>query len=257
MPHDIVVRTTRCFGLQNLPEDRPPSTRCTPCLTGIPIGMEPTPDSEDCQGQSAAPCRMGTFEFDVRSGSLVWSDTLFEIYGYKPRSIEPTTTLLIDACHPDDRELAAAVLESTLASGVGCVHAHRIVTPAEEIRHIVIVGRGTNNAVGETERFTGYAVDVTRTTETVVAESVNDAVQSVVATRAIIEQAKGALMLAFGVDADTAFGVLSWQSQTHNLKLRALAERVVADVQSFDFSEDLRSSISHLVLTAHERVDRG
>lgn len=211
--------------------------------------------------EGATPCRVGTFEFDVATGVLTWSDSLFDIYGYSPRSVTPTTGLLIDACHPDDREQAARVLESTLASGIGCVHAHRIITPDGETRHIVIVGSGNKSGGiedgGGVDRFDGYAVDVTRTTKTVVAESVNDAVQTVVKSRAVIEQAKGALMLAFGVDADTAFGVLSWQSQTHNLKLRVLAERVVADVRALDLSAaDVTAEVSHLVLTAHERVAR-
>lgn len=219
--------------------------------------MEPPPNAHDYSTGGESTCRAGSFEYDVLGRTLHWSDALFDIYGYEPGSIQPTTSLLIDACHPDDRDQAASVLSSILASGIGCVHAHRIITHAGETRHIVIVGGGTKNADGRTDHFSGYAVDVTRATETVVVDSVNDAVQTVVESRAVIEQAKGALMLAFGVDADTAFGVLSWQSQTHNLKLRSLAERVVADVQAFDpLAEDIRSGVSHLVLTAHERVDR-
>ncbi|WP_084727289.1 PAS and ANTAR domain-containing protein [Rhodococcoides yunnanense] len=203
----------------------------------------------------AAPCPVGTFQYDVANDALDWSDSLFQIYGYEPGEIRPTTALLVEASHPDDRAQVVRVLATTLETGVGCVHAHRIVTPAGETRHIVIVGSGVRNESGEVDRFTGYAVDVTRTTENVVSAGVNDALQSVVAARAVIEQAKGVLMLAFGVDADTAFGVLSWQSQTYNLKLRALAERVVADVACVDRSnENLRAQMSHVVLTAHERV---
>lgn len=216
--------------------------------------MEPG-ELEDSSAGLSTPCRVGTFEFDVTTDILTWSDALFDIYGYEPGSVVPTTELLIDACHPDDRATAAAVLATTLRSGVGCVHAHRIVTPDGQILHIVIVGSAIKDAAGTTVNFKGYAVDVTRTTETVVAQSVNDAVQNVVASRAVIEQAKGALMFAFGVDADTAFGVLSWQSQTHNLKLRALAEQVVKDLRSIDpAGSDIRSNVSHLVLTAHERL---
>ncbi len=223
---------------------------------GIPILMEPGEPADSSAGFTS-PCRVGTFEFDVETDTLAWSDALFEIYGYVPGSIVPTTELLIESSHPDDRAQAATVLARTLASGVGCVHAHRIVTPAGEIRHIVIVGSPVENPETETIGFSGYAVDVTRTTESVVTESVNDAVQSVVASRAVIEQAKGALMFAFGVDADTAFGVLSWQSQTHNLKLRALAEQVVKDLQTFDPAVlDVKAGVSHVVLTAHRRLPR-
>ena len=47
------------------------------------------------------------------------------------------------------------------------------------------------------------------------------------ASRATIEQAKGALMLVYGLDAEAAFSLLSWQSQRSNIKLRDLAERLL------------------------------
>ena len=46
--------------------------------------------------------------------------------------------------------------------------------------------------------------------------------------RAIIEQAKGVLMQLLSIDADQAFAVLSRYSQTHNIKLRILAERLTS-----------------------------
>ncbi len=46
--------------------------------------------------------------------------------------------------------------------------------------------------------------------------------------RATIEQAKGVLMQLLSVDADQAFAILSRYSQTHNVKLRVLAERLTS-----------------------------
>jgi hypothetical protein len=48
----------------------------------------------------------------------------------------------------------------------------------------------------------------------------------VVADRAIIEQARGMLMLIFDIDADQAFDLLRTQSQTANVKLRTLARHL-------------------------------
>lgn len=209
----------------------------------------------DLPPESPFPFTVGTFVYDMANGVLSWSDALYGIYGYEAGEVTPTKGLLLEACHPDDRAQAAAAMSLTVASGVGCVNAHRIITPSNDVRHIVIVGSGIKDSDGVTVEISGYAVDVSPTTNTVVAESVKDAVKSVVASRAVIEQAKGALMLAFRVDADTAFGVLSWQSQMHNVKLRSLAEQVMLDLQgSGPFDGDLRANVSHLVLTAHERV---
>lgn len=209
----------------------------------------------DLPPESPFPCTVGTFGFDMVNGVLSWSDALFGIYGYEVDEVTPTKDLMLNACHSDDRAQAAAVIAATLESGIGCVNALRIITPSNDVRHIVVVGSGTKDSSGVTVEISGYVVDVSRNTKTVVAESVNGAVESVVASRAVIEQAKGALMLAFCVDADTAFGVLSWQSQMHNVKLRSLAEQVMLDLHGSDpLDGDLRANVSHLVLTAHERL---
>jgi hypothetical protein len=45
-------------------------------------------------------------------------------------------------------------------------------------------------------------------------------------TRATIEQAKGALMITYGLDDDEAFALLRWHSQHSNIKLRDIATAI-------------------------------
>jgi len=52
---------------------------------------------------------------------------------------------------------------------------------------------------------------------------IHDAVKRSAATRAVIEQAKGALMVVQGVSAQDAFAVLRWHSSQANRKLRDIA----------------------------------
>jgi GAF domain-containing protein len=52
--------------------------------------------------------------------------------------------------------------------------------------------------------------------------------QAAMASRAVIEQAKGVLMASMRCDADTAFGVLIEQSQYEQRKLREIAEEIVS-----------------------------
>jgi PAS domain S-box-containing protein len=79
----------------------------------------------------------------------------------------------------------------------------------------------------------------------------------VVRSRAIIEQAKGALMLVYSLSADAAFELLTWRSQETNTKIRVIAEQLV-----LAFGDDIRAPTSFrdrfdaLLLTAHERRSR-
>ena len=50
--------------------------------------------------------------------------------------------------------------------------------------------------------------------------------------RAVIEQAKGMLMLIYGLDADPAFDLLKWRSQKSNVKLRQLAQKLIDEFRA-------------------------
>jgi GAF domain-containing protein len=62
------------------------------------------------------------------------------------------------------------------------------------------------------------------------AQHLNEQLTTAMQSRAVIEQAKGILMArSAALDADGAFDVLRRASQRENVKLRAIAERIVAD----------------------------
>ena len=73
----------------------------------------------------------------------------------------------------------------------------------------------------------GYYVDLTADFRAESEEFANEAVAAASESRAIIEQAKGSLMLAYGLDADQAFAMLNWWSSHRNVKVRELAARLV------------------------------
>jgi hypothetical protein len=88
--------------------------------------------------------------------------------------------------------------------------------------------------------------------------SVSDAVAEIAARRAIIEQAKGMLMLVYGITSDAAFSLLKWRSQETNTKLRAIAEQMVVDFQAFnaDHGQVARDGFNALLMTGHARAPR-
>jgi hypothetical protein len=60
-----------------------------------------------------------------------------------------------------------------------------------------------------------------------------------------------------GIGPDAAFDILKWRCQGANIKLRALAEQLVADVLTLKHDEGSplsRATFDQLLLTAHERV---
>jgi hypothetical protein len=101
----------------------------------------------------------------------------------------------------------------------------------------------------------GHDIDVTASEYQ---NEVTAAVTVIAQHRADIEQAKGMLMLVYGLDDPAvAFDLLRWRSQETNTKLRLLARQVVADFVALSGRERLpaRSAYDNRFLTAHLRVD--
>jgi hypothetical protein len=73
----------------------------------------------------------------------------------------------------------------------------------------------------------GFYIDVTESVRRDTAAVAQEAVQRSAETRATIEQAKGVLIGAYGIDAATAFDLLRWASQQTNTKLRLVAANLV------------------------------
>src|ERR1700684_2292482 len=50
----------------------------------------------------------GTWEWDVGTDGLLWSDNMFRLLGLEPDTVLPTTDYVIDRTHPDDRRRGGA-----------------------------------------------------------------------------------------------------------------------------------------------------
>jgi hypothetical protein len=89
--------------------------------------------------------------------------------------------------------------------------------------------------------------------------AVDSAVATLAETRGPIERAKGMLMLIYQINADNAFEVLWARSQATNIKLRPLADQIIADILELAYAETLptRSTYDHVLRTAHLRVGTG
>ena len=85
---------------------------------------------------------------------------------------------------------------------------------------------------------------------------VGDAASAIAKSRGPIEQVKGVLMFVYRIDEQQAWELLKWRSQETNVKLRALAAQLVADILDLDYGENLpgRSLLDRLLMTAHLRV---
>src|SRR6201993_5454793 len=146
------------------------------------------------------PQRVGRFKFFLDGQRWEWSDAVAGIHGYEPGAVVPTTELLLQHKHRDDRARVAVVLDGVL-SGEPFSSRHRIIDTAGRTHWVIVVGDVMRDEAGALIGTTGFYVDVTESLQSDITSVVSD----VAAARAEIEQAKGVLMAAYGISAARAF----------------------------------------------------
>jgi hypothetical protein len=215
-----------------------------------------TPDSgPDRVADGLQTLRVGGFRFWFVGERWEWSDEVARMHGYEPGTVEPTTELLLSHKHPDDRQHVQDLLDHALHFEGSFSSRHRFVDTGGAEHAVIVLADRMCDSRGAVVGTEGYYVDVTQNYEEVRREALTDSLSDIFEARAAIEQAKGALMLVYGVDADQAFELLQWRSQHANVKLRLLATQIVAELATLDFDpQALRSQFDHVLLTVHQRV---
>ena len=199
------------------------------------------------------PQRVGRFEYRYDTDTWTWSDAVARMHGYEPGQVEPTTELILSHKHPDDLNQVKALLKQAEAPFSS---RHRIRTTTGDIRKVIVVGEAVTDENGSIVATRGLYVDVTKAVKEEIQREVGDELQTIVADRAIIEQAKGMLMAAYDLDADAAFNILRWRSQEMNIKLHDIAGEIVSNLPSLlDLQPSGRRTIDHFLMTLSDSVD--
>jgi hypothetical protein len=166
---------------------------------------------------------VGEFSYDVPTDTWWWSSTLYTIHGFTPGEVVPTTALMAAHQHPDDRAGAVELITAAITAGKPFCSRHRIFDAQQRVHTVVTLGEGVRVDGGQIRQVRGYLIDVTDSLHRDIAAATSLAVEQSAETRAAIEQAKGALMITYGLDEDEAFALLRWHSQHTNIKLRDIA----------------------------------
>jgi PAS domain S-box-containing protein len=106
---------------------------------------------------------VGSWELDLRSGDLVWSDELYRILGLEPGAIEPSYQELLERFHPDDVGAVSEQIERGLASGKPFSYQARLVLADGTIRHISAENAVVVDEDGTPSKAFGIAHDVSET----------------------------------------------------------------------------------------------
>ncbi|MEV0247332.1 PAS and ANTAR domain-containing protein [Nocardia sp. NPDC050712] len=193
---------------------------------------------------------IGSFRFWFADQRWEWSDEVAAMHGYAPGEVEPTTTLLLAHKHPEDRDRVAGAITTMIENGEPFSSRHRIIDTAGYEHEVIAVADLIADDEGSVVGTLGYYIEITD-----IVDEADEALAESYEGRETIEQAKGALMLVYGLTPDQAFRLLRWRSQESNVKLRALATQLVAELRPLSNEmPNFRTRFDHRLLTLHERI---
>ena len=156
-----------------------------------------------------------------------WDEQMFRLHGFEPGQIVPTTGVLLAHTHPEDRSCCAALLEAAVADGESFVCQHRVIDALNHEHIVVALGQPERDENASVRAVQVILADVTDAVRQQAREAAASAVRGATATRAVIDEAKGALMAEYGLTGDQAFEVLRTLSNNFNVKVVVLAEAIL------------------------------
>jgi PAS domain S-box-containing protein len=107
---------------------------------------------------------MGTWDWDLASGDVRWSDNLERVHGLPPGTFDGSFASYEREIHPEDRERVLASARRAIAQGVPHEVEYRIVAPDGTVRWVEGKGHAEFEG-GKAVRMTGVCMMVTRRKE--------------------------------------------------------------------------------------------
>jgi PAS domain S-box-containing protein len=105
---------------------------------------------------------LGSFEYDAVTGTTVWSEEEFRIYGLDPTGPSPAYDVMLAKCiHPDDAPLLHETFTGAMRSGWIYEMEHRIVLPDGSVRWVYDRAHPYVDENRDILRYVGATLDIT------------------------------------------------------------------------------------------------
>ena len=112
-------------------------------------------------GHTQRLAHLGSWNWEVATNTVTWSDELYRIYGLDPSTSPATFAGYLAFVHPEDRERVQAAISSALREGSTFDFIERIIRPDGEIRVLRSQGEVVRDAAGAPARLIGACQDIT------------------------------------------------------------------------------------------------
>ncbi len=118
-------------------------------------------ESERSLARAQAIAHLGSWEWDIVTNDVSWSDEIFRIFGLTPREFTPTNGAFLSSVHPDDRAMVNAAVRAAVDERSPYGIDHRIVLPDGSERVVHEQAEVIFDEIDHPVRMVGTTQDVT------------------------------------------------------------------------------------------------
>lgn len=104
---------------------------------------------------------LGSFEWNIKSNKMTWSEESYNIYGITQNEFKGTFEAFLKCVHPEDRRFVKRTIESTNKEGKTFGMEIRIVRPDKEERILFTRGEYESDEEGTIVKLLGASQDIT------------------------------------------------------------------------------------------------
>jgi CheY-like chemotaxis protein len=105
--------------------------------------------------------RFGTWEMDIVSNEMKWTDEVFRIFSFQPGAINPTLSTYLEYVHPEDYDAAEAFFEAATKDATLHQFEHRILVDTTTLRYVALHAKVQGAVAGGKILLVGGIQDIT------------------------------------------------------------------------------------------------
>ena len=117
--------------------------------------------SEAMLAEAQRIANVGSWEWDLQSSEVIWSDQMFRIFGEERGSFVPTNDRFLALVHPDDRKCIGDLIHDAIEHKSRHVVEYRINTRQGTTRVVLAQAEVMPEQDGQHRRVVGTAMDIT------------------------------------------------------------------------------------------------
>jgi signal transduction histidine kinase len=118
-------------------------------------------ESEDRLQLAQRAALIGTWDWDLATDTVTWSDGVYDLLALPPGAVRPAIGVWTSYVHPDDRGRVVAAVELAVTAADTYEDEFRVVRADGQVRWLAAKGRVVRDRAGRAVRMLGVNIDVT------------------------------------------------------------------------------------------------